>query len=169
MTSLQKDLLMYPQSWAMYGRDQEQALPTTQIPSNLTLHHSNDSTDLAMWNAMQNQLPVFGGPPVTQTVTLHEDMPYSASLTPPLSSSNPGFYGWPMNQAPSSDHSNADLGYMQDQGYVSSVVMTPESDAESSFYSKEQQSYQQMQHPHHHHTQSLQYMPYIQMPGKTSI
>lgn len=115
----------------------------SHVPGSLNLQHSNESTDLAMWNSMQQNSVQFGGPPVNQTVTLPstEELSYGSTgmaMLTPLSSTNPGFYGWTVNQhnhndSISSSASN-DLGYMQDSaGYVSSVVMTPESDAEPSF------------------------------------
>lgn len=152
---MSKDLLLYP-NWSLYTRDQETL--SNQVPNSLNLQHSNDSTDLPLWNHVQSQHAVFGGPPVNQTVTMHDDMNYSnSSLTPPLSSSNPGFYGWPINN-PHTDHqelASYQLNCNSQQGYMSSVVMTPESDVESSSFSSPL-TYMDS-------AASLQYMPYLQM------
>lgn len=127
----------YYQQWSQPNfvyRDQPQNPPT------LTLQHSNDSTDLSMWNSMTTQPGSiqFGGPPVTQTVTLPatEDLSYSAAtttagmamITPPLSSTNPaGFYGWSVGQPVAQDPT-----YLP-QEPSGAFVMTPESDAEPTF------------------------------------
>lgn len=131
-------------SW-YYSPRQETATLPTQMPPSLVLHHqpqqSDSSTDVPLWSHLQSQNHIFGGPPVTQTVTTSDDLATiysSAALTPPLTSTNPGFYGWTIHSGgptPNEHHSSTDLTYQlpESQTYFPSVVMTPESDTESSF------------------------------------
>lgn len=141
MTTLDTDFLANPYygqqtQWPQHNILYRDAA-ASHTPS-LNLQHSNDSTDLSMWNSVQNQPIQFGGPPVSQTVTLPstDELTYGTSgmamVTPPLSSTHPGFYGWSVSQQ--HETSSQDMPYMQDSGYV----MTPESDAEPTFsYTKQ--------------------------------
>lgn len=132
-----------------YYQQQQQQQPWTaatqssQMPISFTLPQSGEQ--VSMWNTslhssqQQNPHQIFGGPPVTQTITLpppSEDInTYTTAslITPPLTATHSGYYGWSAPSLPPIQSASSQSSVSEDLYGAPSYIMTPESDVDSTF------------------------------------